>query len=127
VDRRGVVWWKSKSDRALEIALAELFKDAGYETTLTKTSGDGGIDLIVKSSTSHYLIQSKGWQSRVGVTTVRELAGVVAHSRFSKPIGVILATGGFTPEAKRFAKDSDIKLWTPEDLTQIAKGLLHLT
>ena len=126
VDRKGATWWTQRSGRELEVALADLFSSFGYEVALTKGSGDGGVDVIVETSSRTYLIQSKGWQSRVGVPTVRELAGVVAHTPHREPVGVVLATGGFTAEAEKFASDAGVLLWGPDMLTQIAKGTLKL-
>ena len=126
LDREGEGWWTSKAGTELEKALYDLFYETGYRATLTKGSGDGGVDVIVETSSRIYLIQCKGWQSRVGVPTVRELAGVVAHTPHRQPIGVVLATGGFTAEAEKFASDAGVLLWSQEMLTQIAKGTLKL-
>ena len=94
--------------------------------TLTKGSGDGGIDVIVMSTTKTYLIQSKGWHSRVGVSVVREMAGVTAHTQLPNPIGVVLATGGFTAEAQKFASSAGILLWEAKTLAMLSKHEITL-
>jgi HJR/Mrr/RecB family endonuclease len=122
MDRRGVQWWTNRNGKQLEDALTDLFRSVGYEAIQTKGSNDGGIDVIVKTSKNTFLIQCKGWKSRVGVVVIRELAGVIAHADFQLPVGVVLATGGYTYEAVKFAASSGILLWGPKELTDIANG-----
>lgn len=118
----GENWWRALSGYELEEAVSVLFNRKGYQAYVTKKSGDGGIDVVVRSTDKTLLIQCKGWESKVGVKPIREMAGVVVHSNEINPTGVILSTNGFTVEAIKFAKQSGLLLWDSKTLSEIAKG-----
>ncbi len=118
----GEDWWRSLSSYALEEAVAEMFKRRGFSARATKKSGDGGVDVIVKTPNKTLLIQCKGWEAKVGVKPVREMAGVAQHHNEDNCIGVILGTNGFTAEAKNFSSQSGIELWDACHLAKIARG-----
>lgn len=118
----GEDWWKALSSYELEEAVASLFNRKGFQASVTKKSGDGGVDVIVRSSDKTLLIQCKGWESKVGVKPIREMAGVVQHHTEKNCVGIILSTNGFTSEAIKFANQSKTLLWDSKTLSEIAKG-----
>lgn len=118
----GEDWWKALSSYDLEEAVALLFNRKGFDASVTKKSGDGGVDVIVRSSDKTLLIQCKGWESKVGVKPIREMAGVVHHHTEKDCVGIILSTNGFTSEAIKFANQSKTLLWDSKTLSEIAKG-----
>lgn len=122
VAETGYLWWNQLSSYALEDAVAKMFTRKGYKTVVTKKSGDGGVDVIVQVDEKVLLIQCKGWQSKVPVKDVRELAGVAAHYENKNSVSVVIGTNGFTEEAIRFAKISNVELWDSKVLASIAKG-----
>jgi restriction system protein len=95
--------------RDFERLIGEAFRQQGY--TVEELGGrgpDGGVDLLLRREDRETLVQCKQWRSqRVGVTTVRELRGVMAQRGAA---GVIVTLDGFTREAEAFAQESGIQL-----------------
>ena len=92
-----------------ERLVAEAYRRTGYAVELTGGGGmDGGVDLILRKGRSSTLVQCKQWKRQVGVSVVRELAGVIQVEQASA--GVLVATEGCTPEAAAFARRADIEL-----------------
>jgi hypothetical protein len=110
-------WWRSLRGVALETALTRLLQDHGIEVKGTPTSGDGGIDLVFKFQNRSYLVQCKGWADKVGVATVREMAGVLSRAG-SDTKGLIVAPNGFTEGAIKFAVGSDIRVYEASNLVR---------
>jgi restriction system protein len=70
--------------------------------TVTKKSGDGGIDGIIKEDKlglSSIYIQAKRWKGQVGRPEVQTFAGALQEHYAEK--GVLITTGYFTQEATR--------------------------
>ncbi len=117
----GVKWWLSRTSYELENAVANMFKRRGFKSLVTPGSGDGGIDVIVENFENQNLyIQCKGWNSKVGPQIVRELVGSLNVIKDSKAQGVVFCSKGFTQGAVDYANQSNIILWTPEELAKIA-------
>jgi hypothetical protein len=112
-----------------ERVVGRIFEDFGYEVELTKTTGDGGIDLVALRRThtlgmdERYLIQCKRYQAanKVDVSAVRELLGVGAIQPHT---GLLLATTStFTAPAREYLSNpmaqwrlhlkdySDLRTW----------------
>lgn len=94
----------TSDSRVFEQLVAEVFRGFGYEVELTKSTRDGGKDVIAlcryaDGKTEKLLIECKHWSNRVGVDVVRNLIGVAATEN-ELPTGIILATTSrFTSEA----------------------------
>lgn len=117
--QKGDEWWRSLKGYALEEELEKMLKSRGFETSLTSRSNDGGVDIFATVGNRKYLIQCKGWSSKVGVPAVRELAGVVT-SYDCEVTGVVVGTNGFTAEARNFASQSGVRLWDATKLAHIS-------
>ena len=88
-----------------ERLVGEMFQSSGYFTRVTGKSQDGGIDVVAWKNTrqgpERIAVQCKRYKGNVGVKIARELAGVVASDpKISK--GILVTTGGLTPECQRF-------------------------
>jgi restriction system protein len=93
-----------------EYLVTEAYRRQGYSIQENLGGGsDGGIDLVLSKDSERTLVQCKNWKSnKVGVTTVRELFGVMtAEGAFG---GVIVCSGHYTNEAIEFAKGKSISL-----------------
>lgn len=117
-------YWKGLRGKKLEVAVYRMLSDLGYKTSLTKSSGDGGIDVIAIKGDETFLIQCKGWAKPAGSPVVRDMGGVAAAH---KGKGVVISPNGFTKEAQLFSEKSGIELWDASNLTfmaskSIAKG-----
>lgn len=105
----------------------KLIQKMGFETEITKASGDGGIDIIAYNHqpllSGKYIIQCKRYAGSVGEPIIRDLYGVVTSERANK--GILVTTGMFTNSAKKFANGKPIELIDGEKLRQllISNGL----
>jgi restriction system protein len=90
-----------------EHLVGEAYRRQGYVAQVVGNSaGDGGVDIQLTRPGHLVLVQCKQWKSfKVGVTTVREMLGVVVSRRANK--GIVVTSGRFTAEARRFAESSD--------------------
>ena len=90
----------------------QLLQKMGFETEMTKASGDGGIDIIARNYMpllkGKYIIQCKRYTGSVGEPIIRDLYGVVMSERANK--GILLTTGYFTRAALSFAEDKNLEL-----------------
>ncbi|MGV3591732.1 MAG: restriction endonuclease [Gammaproteobacteria bacterium] len=110
---------KELSGHEFEILLSEAFRRQGYTVKENSSGGpDGGIDLILKKDGITMLVQCKNWNSsKVGVTVVRELFGVVMAEGADK--GMVVCSGDFTQEAINFGKQSGIQLLGGRELSKM--------
>lgn len=102
--RDGIGW------REFELLVGEAFRLKGFSVVETGGGGaDGGVDLAMTKDGEKFLVQCKQWRAlKVGVSTVRELYGVMAARGAAG--GYIVTSGQFTQEAKDFAAGRNIEL-----------------
>lgn len=95
---------------AFEALLGEAYRRKGYRVVETGRGGsDGGIDLALTRDGALTLVQCKHWKARqVGVTVVRELLGVMTARKAAA--GIVVTSGRYTDEARRFARESGVQL-----------------
>jgi restriction system protein len=98
------------------------FEKEGFAVTHTGGGGaDGGVDLVLTKGRETTLVQCKQWRAqKVGVTTVRELYGVMAARGAAH--GVVVSAGNFTPDAHQFVRGRNIDLVTGRALAGILRG-----
>jgi restriction system protein len=106
-----------------EALVGEAFRRKGYAVTETGGGGaDGGIDLALKKEGETFLVQCKQWKAlKVGVTTVRELYGVMAAKGATG--GFVVTSGVFTGEARAFAVGRNIELMDGKALHALIRGM----
>jgi hypothetical protein len=93
----------------LEMFAVSLFRTMGYKVVHTGKTHDGGIDVhLTNPNGRSELVQCKQWSKPVGEPEVRDLAGAMLHEKAVR--GYILAPGGFTENARRWAADKGIML-----------------
>jgi restriction system protein len=104
-----------------EALVGEAFRRKGYAVTETGGGGaDGGIDLALKKEGETFLVQCKQWKAtKVGVTTVRELYGVMAANGATG--GFVVTSGVFTDEARAFASGQNIVLMDGKALNALIR------
>lgn len=100
----GLTW------QQFERLVGEAFRRQGFAVEETGgSSPDGGIDLVLRKDGERFLVQCKQWRAlKVGVTTVRELYGVMAAD--GAVGGFVVTSGRFTDEARRFAEGRNVRL-----------------
>lgn len=106
-----------------ETLVGEAFRRKGYAVTETGGGGaDGGVDLSLKKGGETFLVQCKQWKAtKVGVTTVRELYGVMAANGATG--GFVVTSGVFTDEARSFAAGRNIELVDGKALHALIRDL----
>ncbi|ONH22068.1 restriction endonuclease [Pseudofrankia asymbiotica] len=101
-----------------EQLVANLFTGMGYTTQRTGRSGDGGVDVEVRSddplASGLIVISVKRLKRTVAAHYVRELAGTV-HDRDAIK-GILVTTSGFGPSSWEFAAKNRLELVDGERL-----------
>jgi len=100
----GISW------REFEILVGESYRQQGYQVAELGGAGpDGGVDLVLTKGNEKFFVQCKQWKAyKVGVTTVRELYGVMAAKGATG--GFVVTSGRFTTDALEFAQGRNIEL-----------------
>lgn len=95
-----------------ETLVANLFQHMGIESKLTRSSRDGGVDVVGFDKRpilgGKVVIQAKRYRNTVGVSAVRDLYGTMMNEGANK--GILVATSGYGPDAFEFVKDKPIEL-----------------
>lgn len=95
-----------------EQLVANLLTAMGYQTQRVGRSGDGGVDVEVRSDdplgAGLIVISVKRYKRTVGAHYVRELAGTVADRDAIK--GILVTTSGFGPSSYEFAAKNRLEL-----------------
>lgn len=96
--------------REFELLVGEAYRLQGYRVAEIGGGGpDGGVDLVLAKGSEKFFVQCKQWKAyKVGVTTVRELYGVMAAKGATG--GFVVTSGLFTSDAKDFAQGRNIEL-----------------
>ncbi|MBI4002862.1 MAG: restriction endonuclease [Nitrospira defluvii] len=95
-----------------ETVVANLFQQMGIESKLTRSSRDGGVDVVGFDKRpvlgGKVVIQAKRYRHTVGVSAVRDLYGTMMNEGANK--GILVTTSGYGPDAFDFARDKPIEL-----------------
>ena len=95
-----------------EALVANLFQQMGIESKLTRSSHDGGVDVVGFDKRpvlgGKVVIQAKRYRNTVGVSAVRDLYGTMMNEGANK--GILITTSGYGPDAFDFSKDKPIEL-----------------
>jgi restriction system protein len=109
------------SPTEFEHLVSNLFGSMGLETRLTRSTKDGGVDVVAFDVRpvlgGKVVIQAKRYRNTVGVSAVRDLFGTMVNEGANK--GILVTTSGYGPDAFGFAQDKPIELIT-------GSGLLYL-
>lgn len=100
--------------------VGEAFRRKGYLVLENSADGaDGGVDLRLRKNNKVVFVQCKHWKAKnVGVKVVRELYGVLTAQKAS--LGIIVTCGGYTEDARQFAKGKPLQLITGKQLLNFA-------
>jgi Restriction endonuclease/Topoisomerase DNA binding C4 zinc finger len=89
-------------------------------------SADGGIDLIIESSTEKFVVQCKHWRKwTVGVRHIREFLGTLTDSKIPK--GIFITLEGYSGDAKQLAVKHGIQILDKPDIIVmlVESGLIY--
>jgi hypothetical protein len=112
-------YWTRLSGFEYEKEVAILFREIGYKVHLTKSTGDGGIDLLLYDGSGKVVVQCKNHNKRISPGAVRDLYGTCISEKASKAI--MICSGGFSDATRKFAMGKPIDLLDVHDLIRIRK------
>ena len=93
-----------------EYYCAELLKKRGFiDVSVTKGSGDYGVDVLAEKDGVTYAIQCKAYSAPVGVKAVQE--AYAGREFYDRMVGAVLTNQYFTNPAVEAAKKLKILLW----------------
>ena len=101
-------YWLKMDGLTFERNVSSLYKELGYETTLTKATGEGGVDIRLWKDGKHSIVQCNNTRTEIDEPVVRELLETMHKERASEAI--IICSGGFSSKAYEFAKRKPIVL-----------------
>lgn len=108
---------------AFEELIRQLLERMGFQATLTKASGDGGVDIEAFNpqpiTGGRIIVQCKRYAHVVGSPFVRDLYGAVVHARASK--GILITTSRFSSDAVTFAHDKPLELIDRQQLEDLLR------
>jgi hypothetical protein len=111
--------WMGLDPTAFEHECARLLKIAGYDrVTVTKASGDGGIDVIAECGGKRFAVQCKKYRGVIDPTDVRALAGVVAIGGYTG--GIFMTTGALSQATREEAKLAGLTMYAGQQLVDLA-------
>ena len=113
-------YWTLLDGYAFETATAEVLNKHQFNAVVTPGSGDGGIDIQVTRNGLRGVVQCKAHMARCGPHVVRDLYGVINHTRAG--FGIIVSLGGFSKGAADFARDKPILFVNLDDLIAMQEG-----
>jgi len=113
-------YWTSLDGLSFEHATAEVLCKHQFTATVTRGSGDGGVDIEVTRNGLRGVVQCKAHISCVGPSVVRDLYGVIHHS--GSAFGIVVSRGGFSKGAADFARDKPIHFLDTDDLIAMQEG-----
>ena len=89
--------------------ISKFFTDLGYDTEITKASGDQGIDILAKREGFLVAIQAKCYNGMVGNHAIMEAVAGMKYYNANKCMVVTNST--FTKSAIELAKANNVELW----------------
>lgn len=97
------------SGKEFEHFISELFKKFGYQTEVTKASGDQGIDIIATKGLVKVAIQAKCYSGVVGNHAIMEAVAGMKYYNANKCM--VITNNFFTKSARELAESNGVELW----------------
>ena len=100
-----------------EVMCADILKNAGWDASITKASGDQGVDVVAEKNGKKIVFQCKRYSYPVGNKAVQEaLAG---KSFYGADVAVVVSNQIFTSSAKELAQSTGVLLLHHEMLSDL--------
>ena len=110
-----------------EKLIESIYRQRGYSVQrLGGANPDGGVDLIIESTTEKYVVQCKHWRKwSVGVRQIREFLGTLTDSNI--PNGIFITLNGYSGDAKQLADKHGIQILNETDVIRMLEesGLVY--
>ena len=96
-------WWWTLDGWQFEQEVAKIFILNGYKATVTKGSGDGGVDIVVEKEGYRGIIQCKHYRNPVPPEPIRALWG--CKDDFGADEVILVASSGITQSGADFVSN----------------------
>ena len=98
-----------------EMYCSDLLRNNGFDdVTVTKGSGDFGLDILCERDGVTYGIQCKRYDKPIGVYAVQQ--AYAGRDYYDRMVGVVMTNQSFTDAAERAAKKLNILLWDRKEI-----------
>lgn len=116
-----LVYSDSISAKDFELYCANLLKQSGWNSRLTKGSGDQGVDIIAEHGIYKAVFQCKKYSKPVGNAAVQE---VIAGMHYEKAnVAAVVTNSAFTISARQLANTANVFLLHHTELPGFIKQL----
>ena len=113
-------WWWTLDGWQFEHEVARVFRLNGYKATVTKGSGDGGVDIILKKVGYKAIVQCKHHQSPLSPEPVRALWG--CKDDFGADEVILVASSGITQAGADFISNKpNFKVLNLDDIIRMSQ------
>ena len=96
-------WWWTLDGWQFEQEVANVFRMNGYNAKVTKGSGDGGVDIILRKDGRTSIVQCKHYKNPVPPEPIRALWG--CKDDFNADEVILVASSGITDMGARFVQN----------------------
>jgi len=104
---------------SFEHYVADVLRHNGYSSvSVTKASGDFGVDVIAKKDKKKWVFQCKHYSSPLGVRPVQEVFG--GKTKYNADVAVVVTNSHFTAHATELAQSLGVVLWDRNVLYKMA-------
>lgn len=113
-------WWWTLDGWQFENEVAKVFRLHGYKATVTKGSGDGGVDIILKKDGYCAIVQCKHYQNPVPPEPIRALWG--CKDDFNADEVILVASSGITDMGAKFVQNKPaFKVLNLDDIIRMSQ------
>lgn len=116
--------WRDLRGEAFELFLKDVFEMLGFAVSLTKASGDQGIDLILSGAGRVIGVQAKGYHDSVGNHAVMEAHAGMTH--YQCQCSAVVTNSSFTRAAKELAASVNCRLVSGDEIPDLILGNLPI-
>ena len=119
-------WWWTLDGWEFEQEVARVFRLNGYNATVTKGSGDGGVDIILKKENYKAIVQCKHHHNPLSPEPVRALWGI--KDDWGADEVIMVASSGLTSASAEFVRNKpNYKVLNLDDIIRMSQQGLSQT
>lgn len=100
-----------------ELMCSDIIKKQGWESSVTKGSGDQGVDVVAEKNDIKLVMQCKRFNQPVGNFAVQEIFSGAGY--YEATHSIVVTNNTFTPSARRLASKLKVLLLHHDDLHNI--------
>jgi restriction system protein len=107
----------SMDGKKFEEFCAERFRKLGYTTDTTPSTGDYGIDLLLKRKGITVAVQTKRYNGTVGVKAVQQAAS--GKAMYGADTVMVVTNSTYTKAAETLAEANGVVLWGRREIAEV--------